>query len=115
MNVTRHRLVALGAAVSTLAIGVPVAGASATAPAFNAPPLPVPSFPGFPLPAPGQTFSFSGSGLQIATSVGSAIIGKVVSFGQFGNEQIAVAPGVPFALALGSNNPTGSTIANGLG
>jgi hypothetical protein len=115
MNVTRHRLAALAATVSTLAIGVPVGGASAAVPVLNARALPVPSFPGFPLPPPGQTFTFSGSGLTIATAVGPAIIGKVVSIGPFGNEQIALAPGVAFALALNSNNPTGSTIARGTG
>jgi hypothetical protein len=116
VHLTRHRLAALAATASTLAIGLPVADASAALPALPArlPSLPVVSFPGFPLPAPGQTFSFSGSGLQIATSVGPAIIGKVLSIPQLGNPQIAVAPGVPIALTLGANNPTGSTIANGL-
>jgi hypothetical protein len=116
MNVTRHRLAALATTVGALAIAVPAGGASAairTLPT-RLPSLHVPSFPGFPLPPPGQTFTFSGSGLTIATAVGPAIIGKVVSNGPLGNEQLAVAPGVPVALALMTNTP-GSTIAIGPG
>jgi hypothetical protein len=115
MILTRKRLAALAATVSTLAVVVPAASASAQVPAFpgvgslSAPGFGGLGFPSFPTPAPE---TFSGVGARIATVIGPVITGGVLAQGPGAGGQVAAA--APQAIALLSNT-AGPTVAVGSG
>jgi hypothetical protein len=112
MHLTRRRLAALAATVSTMAVAFPVASASAAIPAFpTGLPFPVPSYPATGLPAfSPPPLSFTGPSVHIANVIGPTIIGSVVMEGPGAAGQVAA--GAPQAISLLSTT-AGPTVANG--
>jgi hypothetical protein len=105
MYPTRKRS-ALAAAVTTMAIAGPVAGASAATPVLPAA-LPATGLPAFTFPP----LSFTAPSVHIATVIGPTIIGSIVFEGPGAAGQVAA--GAPQAISLLSTQGGGTAALGG--